>query len=61
MLVMITEAIKAVYASVFYQDTKAYMKATKNVIDEEKMAIMARFKAGAMAAMGNLPKLVEAR
>jgi hypothetical protein len=29
--------------------------------DEEKMAIMARFKAGAMAAMGNLPKLVEAR
>ncbi len=40
MLVMITEAIKAVYASVFYQDTKAYMKATKNVIDEEKMAIV---------------------
>jgi hypothetical protein len=28
--------------------------------DEEKLAIMARFKAGAMAAMGNLPKLVEA-
>ena len=40
MLVMITEAVKAVYASVFYQDTKAYMKATKNVIDEEKMAIV---------------------
>jgi len=29
--------------------------------DEEKMAIMARFKAGAMAAMGNLPKLMTAR
>jgi hypothetical protein len=29
--------------------------------DEEKLAIMARFKAGAMAAMGNLPKLVAAR
>ena len=40
MLVMITEAIKAVYASVFYRDSKAYMMATKNVIDEEKMAIV---------------------
>ena len=29
--------------------------------DEEKLAIMARFKAGAMAAMGNLPKLMTAR
>ncbi|MDR3652730.1 MAG: PEP/pyruvate-binding domain-containing protein [Paludibacter sp.] len=40
MLVMVTEAIKAVYASVFYRDSKAYMTATKNVIDEEKMAIV---------------------
>ena len=40
MLVMITEAIKAVYASVFFRDSKAYMTATKNVIDEEKMAIV---------------------
>lgn len=40
MLVMITEAIKAVYASVFFHDSKAYMTATKNVIDEEKMAIV---------------------
>ena len=40
MLLMITEAIKAVYASVFYRDSKAYMTATKNVIDEEKMAIV---------------------
>lgn len=40
MLVMITEAIKAVYASVFYKESKAYMMATKNVIDEEKMAIV---------------------
>ena len=40
MLLMITEAIKAVYASVFYRDSKAYMMATKNVIDEEKMAIV---------------------
>ena len=40
MLYMVTEAIKAVYASVFYRDSKAYMTATKNVIDEEKMAIV---------------------
>ena len=40
MLEMVAEAIKAVYASVFYHDSKAYMTATKNVIDEEKMAIV---------------------
>jgi len=40
MLLMITEAIKGVYASVFYRDSKAYMTATKNLIDEEKMAIV---------------------
>ncbi len=40
MLMMIAEAVKAVYASVFYSDSKSYMKATKNVIDEEKMAIV---------------------
>lgn len=40
MLMTICEAIKAVYASVFYADSKAYMTATKNVIDQEKMAIV---------------------
>lgn len=40
MLEMITEAIKAVYASVFFRDSKTYMTATNNVIDEEKMAIV---------------------
>lgn len=39
-LSMVTEAIKAVYASVFFQQSKSYMMATKNVIDEEKMAIV---------------------
>ncbi|MBV5342522.1 phosphoenolpyruvate synthase, partial [bacterium] len=39
MLEMLAEAVKAVYASVYYRDSKAYMTATKNVIDEEKMAI----------------------
>jgi len=40
MLSMVCEAIKAVYASVFYRDSKVYMTATKNVIDEEKMAVV---------------------
>ena len=34
------EAIKAVYASVYFQNSKAYMEATQNVIDEEKMAVV---------------------
>ncbi|MBO4871252.1 MAG: phosphoenolpyruvate synthase [Muribaculaceae bacterium] len=33
-------AVKAVYASVFYQESKAYMVATSNVIDQEKMAVI---------------------
>jgi len=34
------QAIKGVYASVFYRDSKAYMTATRNLIDQEKMAIV---------------------
>lgn len=37
---LLTEAIKSVYASVFFKDSKAYMTATSNVIDEEKMGIV---------------------
>ncbi len=40
MLRMVTSAIKGVYASVFYSDSKAYMTATSNVIDQEKMAVI---------------------
>ncbi|MCK4569235.1 MAG: phosphoenolpyruvate synthase [Bacteroidales bacterium] len=40
MLVMLGEAIKSVYASAYFKDSKAYMSATSNVIDEEKMAIV---------------------
>lgn len=40
MLRLISDAIKGVYASVFYADSKAYMTATSNVIDQEKMAII---------------------
>ncbi|WP_290121305.1 PEP/pyruvate-binding domain-containing protein [uncultured Duncaniella sp.] len=40
MLRMVTSAIKGVYASVFYSDSRAYMTATSNVIDQEKMAVI---------------------
>ncbi len=40
MLHLLTDAIKGVYASVFYAASKAYMNATRNVIDQEKMAII---------------------
>ena len=40
MLHMLAAAIKSVYASVYYRDSKAYMTATKNVIDQEKMAVI---------------------
>lgn len=40
MLRMLACAIKAVYASVYYRDSKAYMTATSNVIDQEKMAVI---------------------
>ena len=40
MLQMLAAAIKGVYASVYYRDSKAYMTATSNVIDQEKMAVI---------------------
>ena len=40
MLSMLACAIKSVYASVYYHDSKAYMTATQNVIDQEKMAVI---------------------
>lgn len=36
----LSNAIKSVYASAFYHDSKSYMMATSNIIDEEKMAIV---------------------
>lgn len=39
-LQMLKNVIKAVYASAFYQSSKAYMVATSNIIDQEKMAII---------------------
>ncbi|MBO5768938.1 MAG: phosphoenolpyruvate synthase, partial [Bacteroidales bacterium] len=40
MLKMLRTAIKGVYASVFFDQSKAYMTATSNVIDQEKMAVV---------------------
>ena len=40
MLKQLSDAIKGVYASVFFTDSKAYMQATSNVIDQDKMAVI---------------------
>lgn len=40
MIEKLSEAIKSVYASAFFKDSKSYMTATLNVIDEEKMGIV---------------------
>ncbi|NOR86090.1 MAG: phosphoenolpyruvate synthase [Bacteroidales bacterium] len=45
-ITVMSNAIKAVYASVFYKASKAYMSATSNVIDEEKMAIVVQEAVG---------------
>ena len=37
---MLEEAIKCVYASVYFKASKAYMTATSNLIDEEKMGVI---------------------
>lgn len=46
MLSMLLDAVRGVYASVFYSDSKAYMKVTRNVIDQEKMAVIIQEVAG---------------
>ncbi len=40
MLELLSQAIKCVYASVYYKESKAYMKATQNAISEERMAVV---------------------
>ncbi len=47
MLEMLSCSIKSVYASVYFKASKAYMTATSNVIDEEKMAIILQEVCGA--------------
>ena len=45
-LELLCDAVKGVYASVFFADSKAYMNATSNVIDQEKMAVILQEVAG---------------
>ena len=40
MLANVRAAIKGVYASVFFKQSKNYLNATQNLIDQEKMAIV---------------------
>ena len=40
MVRLLSNAIKAVYASVFYKESKAYISVTQNLIDQEKMAVV---------------------
>jgi len=45
---LLTSAIKSVYASVYFKESKAYIAATSNVIDEEKMGIVLQEVCGTM-------------
>ncbi|MDE6715048.1 MAG: phosphoenolpyruvate synthase, partial [Muribaculaceae bacterium] len=47
MIDMLSAAVKGVYASVFYRESKNYMTATRNVIDQEKMAVIIQEVVGA--------------
>jgi len=57
MLEMLTIAIKSVYASVYYKDSKSYMTATSNVIDEEKMGIILQEVCGSPCGNAFYPAL----
>ncbi len=50
-------AIKSVYASVFYKESKAYMQVTSNVIDEEKMAVVLQEVCGTKYGNHFYPKI----
>ncbi len=56
-LEMLSQAIKAVYASVFYRASKDYMTATRNVIDTEKMAVILQEVAGQQHGMRYYPNI----
>ena len=55
MLRLASDAIKGVYASVFYADSKSYMTATSNVIDQEKMAVIIQEVVGRTAGKYYFP------
>ncbi|MDR2118448.1 MAG: phosphoenolpyruvate synthase [Tannerellaceae bacterium] len=57
MLRSVSDAVKSVYASVFYRDSKTYMMATSNLIDQEKMAIVLQELAGSAYGSRFYPSL----
>ncbi|MDR2809390.1 MAG: phosphoenolpyruvate synthase, partial [Tannerellaceae bacterium] len=57
MLRTVSDAVKSVYASVFFKDSKAYMTATSNLIDQEKMAIVLQELVGSPYNMRFYPSL----
>lgn len=57
MLQMLACAIKGVYASVYYRDSKAYMTATSNLIDQEKMAVILQEVVGKQYGQHFYPKI----
>lgn len=57
MLQMLACAIKGVYASVYYRDSKAYMTATSNLIDQEKMAVILQEVVGKQYGTRYYPKI----
>ena len=56
-LELLSNAIKSVYASVFYRASKDYMTATSNVIDQEKMAIILQEVVGQQYPSGYYPAI----
>jgi hypothetical protein len=56
-LEMLSNAIKGVYASVFYRASKDYMVATSNVIDQEKMAVILQEVVGREYTSGFYPTI----
>ena len=54
---LLTSAIKSVYASVYFKESKAYIEATSNVIDEEKMGIVLQEVCGTMHGSSYYPTI----
>lgn len=57
MVEMLEEAIKSVYASVYFQTSKSYMIATSNLIDEEKMGVIIQAVCGSQTENGFHPTI----
>ncbi len=51
----LSDAVKCVYASTFHEGAKKYLKATKNVIEEERMAVIIQKISGSRHANSYYP------